>query len=198
MKEQYDIEAAESKYDANEDHARTLAGWLWSMKVQVPTSPDNDTPARIVDMYNEFFLDPDKEPFSFTMFPNDEGMEDLVIVKDITFYSMCEHHLIPFFGTVHVGYLPHERIVGLSKIPRVVDWYARRPQLQERMTAQIADYLRKELRPKGVIVVVDAIHLCVCMRGVKNITTNTTTSALRGVFLVNPSARNEFFRLIRR
>lgn len=177
------------------DRTKALAAWLQDMRIDVP----EDTPQRIVQMYHDFLYPTAlSAPFKFTMFPNDEGMEDMVIVRDITFYSMCEHHLIPFFGKVHVGYLPHERIVGLSKIPRVVDWYARRPQLQERMTAQIADYIRTQLRPKGTIVVVDATHLCVAMRGIKNITATTTTSALRGVFLVNPSARNEFFRLIGR
>jgi len=167
------------------------------MNVSVP----DGTPERIASMYAEFFIPPSQyklPPFTFTTFPNDENLSDLVIVKDIHFFSMCEHHLIPFFGTAHVGYLPHERIVGLSKIPRVVDWYARRPQLQERMTAQIADYINEQLRPKGVIVVVEARHLCVAMRGIKSINAVTITSALRGTCLANPDARQEFFQLIGR
>lgn len=174
-----------------------LKSWLMDMEVPVPVG----TPERIASMYAEFFIPPDQyrePPFKFTMFPNEEGIDDLVIVKDIHFFSMCEHHLIPFFGTAHVGYLPHEKIVGLSKIPRVVDWYARRPQLQERLTAQIANFIREQLRPKGVIVVIEARHLCVAMRGIKSINAVTVTSALRGVFLAQPNARQEFFSLIGR
>ena len=151
---------------------------------------------RIVKMHQEFFVDPTTSPFKFTTFPNEERMTDLVIVRNIGFYSMCEHHMVPFFGVVHVGYLPHERIVGLSKLARLVDWYARRPQLQERLTAQIANYIQDELRPKGTMVVVKAEHLCMAMRGAKNDTADTVTSALRGVFLAQPEARNEFLRLM--
>jgi len=170
-----------------------LIRFLDRVGIVVPT----DTPGRIVDMYQEFFADPDIAPFDFTTFPNEEGFGDLVIVKDIKFFSFCEHHLIPFFGKVHVGYLPHTHICGLSKIPRVVDWYAHRPQLQERLTAQIADYIRKQLRPKGVIVVIEAKHLCVAMRGIQKPDAITITSALRGVFLAQPNARDEFFSLLR-
>lgn len=172
-----------------------LSHFLAAANVWVP----QDTPARVVRMYEEFFYTgPDRAepPFKFTTFPNEDDIHDMVIVKDIDFYSMCEHHLIPFFGQAHVGYLPHERIVGLSKIPRVVDWYARRPQLQERMTGQIANYLRDQLKPKGVIVVINAQHLCVAMRGIQKINAITVTSALRGVFLAQPHAREEFFSLI--
>lgn len=179
------------------DSVEHLSDWLKHILVPVPP----ETPKRIEDMYCEFFIPPhqyEEPPFDFKMFPNDEGFSDLVMVKNIHFFSMCEHHLIPFFGNAHVGYLPHERIVGLSKIPRVVDWYARRPQLQERMTAQIADYLREQLRPKGVIVVIEAQHLCVAMRGIKSINAVTVTSALRGTCLANPDARQEFFQLIGR
>ena len=158
-----------------------------------------ETYGRIVRMYNEFlYTRNDATPFKFTTFPNEEHMMDLVVMKDIRFFSMCEHHMIPFFGDVHVGYLPHDRIVGLSKIPRVVDWYARRPQLQERLTAQIADYIEKQLRPKGVAVVIEAKHLCVGMRGIQRPDAVTLTSAMRGVFLAQPNAREEFFNLIRR
>ena len=158
-----------------------------------------ETYGRIVRMYGEFFHNTDNpKPFEFTTFPNKEEMSDLVIVKNIRFFSMCEHHMIPFFGEVHVGYLPHERIVGLSKIPRVVDWFARRPQLQERLTSQIADYKRLGLRPKGVAVVVEAQHLCAGMRGIQRPDAVTITSAMPGVFLAQPAAREEFFHLIRR
>jgi len=172
-----------------------LARFYASLDIGIPP----DTPARVVTMYCEFFVPPSsRPPFKFTAFSNKERMTDMVVLKDISFYSMCEHHMIPFFGVAHVGYLPHERIVGLSKLARLVDWYARRPQLQERLTSQVANYIQNELRPKGTIVIVEAKHLCMAMRGVKNDTALTCTSALRGVFLAQPEARNEFFKLIRR
>lgn len=152
---------------------------------------------RIVRMHQEFFVDTLRMPFTFTTFPNEDRMTDLVIVRNIGFYSMCEHHMIPFFGVVHVGYLPHEKIVGLSKLARLVDWYARRPQLQERLTSQVANFIQNELRPKGTMVVIKAKHLCMAMRGAKNDSANTVTSALRGVFLAQPEARNEFLRLVK-
>jgi GTP cyclohydrolase I len=173
-----------------------LTEWLAQMSIPVPA----ETPQRIVTMYEQMLYPPpwDAPPFTFTTFPNEEGLEDMVVVSCIDFYSMCEHHLIPFFGQAHVGYLPHERICGLSKIPRTVDWFARRPQLQERMTMQIADYICAELRPKGVIVLVEATHLCVAMRGIQKINAVTKTSALRGVFMAQPAAREEFFAIIGR
>lgn len=174
-----------------------LAQYYKTLSISIPP----DTPARIVRMHQEFYVSHDEyaePPFDFTTFPNEDRMTDMVVVKDIGFYSMCEHHMIPFFGVAHVGYLPHEWIVGLSKLARLVDWYARRPQLQERLTAQVANYVQNELRPKGVIVVIEAKHLCMAMRGVKNDTAITHTSALRGVFLAQPEARNEFFKLIGR
>lgn len=175
---------------------RDLAEWLELMGIPVPEG----TPERIVRMYDTLLYKKpwDEPPFDFTTFPNDENLEDMVVVANIDFFSMCEHHLIPFFGRAHVGYLPHERICGLSKIPRTVDWFARRPQLQERMTAQIADFIAEQLKPKGVIVLVEATHLCVAMRGAKSINAVTQTSALRGVFMAQPYARTEFFNIIGR
>ena len=186
--------AAGAHDDMVSDAQIHLRHFLSTMNIEVV----GETVKRIVRMYDNFFVDQSVEPFHFTTFPNDEHLSDMVIVKDIRFFSMCEHHLIPFFGRAHVGYLPHERIVGLSKIPRVLDWYARRPQLQERLTAQVADYIHDNLRPKGVIVVIEARHLCVGMRGAKKPDAVTVTSALRGVFLAQAEARNEFFRLIGR
>lgn len=181
-----------SRSDRQTDAQIHLKRFLDTMDVSVP----EETYARIVDMCDEFFVDQSEMPFNFTTFPNDEHIGDMVIVKDIEFFSMCEHHLIPFFGRVHVGYLPCTRIVGLSKIPRTLDWYAGRPQLQERLTTQVADYIHNNLRPKGTIVVIEAQHLCVGMRGAKKPDAITITSALRGVFLAQPEARNEFFRLV--
>ncbi|MBC7187757.1 MAG: GTP cyclohydrolase I FolE [Calditrichaeota bacterium] len=127
----------------------------------------------------------------------DERYDEMVIVKDIEVFSLCEHHLLPFFGRCHVGYLPKGRIVGVSKIPRVVDVYARRLQLQERLTTQIADALWKHLEPYGVAVVIEARHLCMMMRGVEKQNSVMTTSAMRGVFQSERATRMEFMELIR-
>lgn len=126
----------------------------------------------------------------------DEDCSEMVVVKDIEFYSLCEHHMLPFFGRVHVAYIPDGRIIGLSKIPRIVDVYARRLQVQERMTVQIAEALQDVLKPEGVGVVVDASHLCMMMRGVQKQNSSTTTSCLLGRFRVDPRTRSEFLDLV--
>jgi GTP cyclohydrolase IA len=154
----------------------------------------SDTPRRVAAAYAEL-LSP--EPFSLTTFPNDEAYDELVLTRDIPFVSVCEHHLLPFAGVAHVGYLPGERIVGLSKLARVVELFARGLQVQERMTKQIADYLAERLRPKGVGVVVSAEHSCMSLRGVKAAGSTTVTSALHGVLRDDPRSRGEFFALIR-
>jgi GTP cyclohydrolase IA len=128
----------------------------------------------------------------------DEAHDTMVLVRDIEFYSMCEHHMLPFFGTVHVAYIPNGRIVGLSKLPRVVDVFARRLQVQERLTSEIADAIDEALRPRGVGVVVEASHLCMMMRGVEKQNSRTFTSALRGEFRTCPMTREEFLRLAHR
>ncbi len=128
----------------------------------------------------------------------ESGYDEMVIVKDIDIFSLCEHHLLPFFGKVHVAYLPDRKIVGLSKIPRVVDAFARRLQVQERLTTQIARHIEDALKPKGVGVVVEAFHLCVMMRGVEKQNTHMITSSLRGRFRSDPKTREEFLDLIRR
>jgi GTP cyclohydrolase I len=128
----------------------------------------------------------------------DEQYDEMVIVKDIEVFSLCEHHLLPFFGRCHVGYLPKGKIVGVSKIPRVVDVYARRLQLQERLTTQIADALWRHLQPHGVAVVIEARHLCMMMRGVEKQNSVMTTSAMRGVFQSERATRMEFMELVRR
>jgi len=126
----------------------------------------------------------------------DEDCSEMVVVKDIEFYSLCEHHMLPFFGRVHVAYIPDGKIIGLSKIPRIVDVFARRLQVQERMTVQIAEALQEVLAPEGVGVVVDASHLCMMMRGVQKQNSSTTTSCLLGRFRTDPRTRSEFLELV--
>jgi GTP cyclohydrolase IA len=160
----------------------------------------HDTPARVARTYREMFaglyIDPDS--VLNTMF--DEEHDELVIVKEIPLYSTCEHHLVSFHGVAHVGYIPGEegRVTGLSKIARLVDLYAKRPQVQERLTSQIADALVKKLDPRGVIVVLEAEHLCMAMRGVRKPGAVTTTSAVRGLFKTNAASRAEALDLILR
>src|SRR3954447_5888491 len=134
--------------------------------------------------------------FEATTFPNDEGYDELVVATSIPFHSLCEHHLLSFQGVAHVGYLPGERIIGLSKLGRVVDLYARRLQVQERMTVQIADWLERELAPKGIGVVLEAEHLCMSLRGVQKPGARTVTSALRGIVRDDPRTRQEFLGLV--
>jgi GTP cyclohydrolase I len=124
--------------------------------------------------------------------------DEMVIVRDIEFYSMCEHHMLPFIGRSHVAYVPDGKVIGLSKIPRIVDMFARRLQVQERMTSQIADYINELLHPKGVAVIIEALHLCSMMRGVKKHDARMTTSAVHGYFRTNAATRNEFLDNISR
>jgi GTP cyclohydrolase I len=156
------------------------------------------TPERVAKMYLEMFggLAEGAEP-NITFFPNDEHYTAMVIEKDIPFYSLCAHHFIPFYGHAHVAYVPKDQIVGLSKLPRIVEFYARRPQLQERLTEQVAGFLAEKLCPQGVMVVVEARHLCVEMRGVKKSGALTVTSAIRGIFFNRP-VREEFLDLLNR
>jgi GTP cyclohydrolase I len=157
-----------------------------------------DTPKRVARMYEEIFqgLDQDPKEYFSTIFGEDH--EELVLVKNIPFYSMCEHHLVPFYGEAHVGYIPRGgKVTGLSKLARAVESVARRPQLQERITTTIADAIVETLDPHGVIVVVEAEHLCMTMRGIKKPGAKTVTSAVRGVFAKDPSARSEAMMLIK-
>jgi GTP cyclohydrolase I len=154
-----------------------------------------DTPARVARMYAELLT---PHPFSATTFPNDGGYDELVVARDIPFHSLCEHHLLPFVGVAHVAYLPGERIVGLSKLARVVDSFARALQVQERLTTQVADWLERELAPKGVGVVLEAEHLCMSLRGIQKPGATTVTSALHGVVRDDPRARQEFLALTQR
>ena len=157
-----------------------------------------DTPQRVGRMYLEIFRGlKDQEEPAITSFPNREGYSNMVIVKDIDFFSVCSHHMIPFFGKAHVAYIPGEKIVGLSKIARIVEFYARRPQLQERLTEEVVEFIEARLAPQGSIVVMEARHLCMEMRGVEKPGAMTTTSALRGCF-EDQKVREEFFDLLKR
>lgn len=157
-----------------------------------------DTPARVARMYEEVFAGLNANPARHFEVTFDEGHEEIVLVGDIPFFSMCEHHLAPFFGKAHVAYIPGAdgRICGISKLARLVDDYAKRPQVQERLTDQIADTLMEALKPAGVMVVLEAEHMCMSMRGVKKPGSLTTTRAARGLFVTDDAARAEALSLI--
>jgi GTP cyclohydrolase I len=151
-----------------------------------------DTPRRVADAYAELLTCP---PFRATSFPNDEGYNELVLARDIPVHSLCEHHLLPFSGVAHVAYLPGERILGLSKLARVVEMFARDLQVQERLTQQVANWLQDQLAPRGVGVVIEAEHLCMSLRGVRATGSRTVTSALHGLVRDDARTRTEFFSL---
>jgi len=157
-----------------------------------------DTPARVARAYAEQFSGLGQRPESVLTTVFDAGHDEMVLVRDIEVYATCEHHLLPFFGVTHVGYIPNEKgqLTGLSKLARLVDLYARRPQVQERMTSQIADGLMSVLEPRGVIVVIEAEHLCMAMRGVRKPGAKTVTSAVRGSFRDNTGTRAEAMSLL--
>jgi GTP cyclohydrolase I len=157
-----------------------------------------DTPRRVARMYEEVFSGLGQSPDELFEKSFGENHTEMVLVKDIPFYSICEHHLVPFFGTAHVAYIPGRegRICGLSKLARLVDMFARRPQVQERLTSQVADTLVEQLRPQGVIVVMEAEHLCMSMRGARKPGSKTTTSAVRGAFKDSQKTREEALSLI--
>ena len=156
-----------------------------------------DTPARVARMYHEVFQGMEEDPGALLEVFFTEKHEEMVLVKDIPFFSMCEHHLLPFYGMAHVAYIPaNERITGLSKLVRVIESYSKRPQLQERLTRQSADTIMEILKPQGVSVVIEAEHMCMTMRGVKKPGSKTLTSAVRGVFRSSAATRAEAFSLI--
>jgi GTP cyclohydrolase IA len=160
---------------------------------QDPASPElAETPRRVAAGFAELLT---PAPFTPTTFPNDEGYDELVLARAIPFASLCQHHLLPFTGVAHVGYLPAGRILGLSKLARVVELFARRLQLQERLTTQVADWLETKLEPKGVGVVLEAEHLCMSLRGVRAAGARTVTSALHGRLRTDPRSRQEFLAL---
>jgi GTP cyclohydrolase IA len=168
------------------------AAFLGALGVDLDTESTRETPRRMAAAYAEMFS---PRPFDLTTFPNDQGYDQLVLARSIPVQSVCEHHLLPFVGVAHVGYLPGERIVGLSKLARVVEMFARRPQVQERLTQQVADWLQTELSPRGVGVVIEAEHLCMSVRGVRSAGASTVTSALHGLLRDQSATRAEFLAL---
>lgn len=184
------------------DRARAEAA-VRELLIAVGEDPDREglreTPSRVARAYEEIFAGLYIDPDTVLEKTFDESHRELILVKDIPMFSTCEHHLVPFHGMAHVGYIPGEsgRVTGLSKIARVVDLYARRPQVQERLTGQVADAIVRKLDPHGVIVVMEAEHLCMGMRGVRKPGSRTMTSAVRGLFQTSPSSRAEAYSLIR-
>jgi GTP cyclohydrolase I len=186
---------------ARVDQARAAAA-VRELLIAVGEDPDRpglqDTPARVARAYAETFAGLGQDPYDVLSTTFDEDHDELVLVKDIPMYSTCEHHLVPFHGVAHIGYIPGEdgRVTGLSKLARLVEVYARRPQVQERMTSQIADALADVLKPRGVLVVIEAEHLCMAMRGIRKPGAVTVTSAVRGIFRDNPATRAEAMSLV--
>jgi GTP cyclohydrolase I len=184
------------------DKVQRIAGHVRSILAELDLDLEDpnlhETDVRVAKMYLEMFhgLKEGAEP-RVTCFPNDENYTSMVMEKQIPFYSMCSHHLVPFYGHAHIAYVPGERILGLSKLPRILEFYAKRPQLQERLTEQVVSYLENTLQPQGAMVVIEARHLCVEMRGVKKPGAVTVTSAIRGIFHERP-VREEFLDLLRR
>jgi GTP cyclohydrolase I len=180
---------------ADLDRAETAIKELFdALGVELSAPDDANTPRRVAAMYHELLT---PRPFNPTTFPNDAGYDELVLAKDISFTSLCAHHALPFSGVAHVGYLPGERILGLSKLARVVHYFSRSLQVQERLTKQVADWLQEELRPRGVEVVIDAEHLCMTVRGVQAAGTRTVTSTMYGLLRERVATRQEFLTLIR-
>jgi GTP cyclohydrolase I len=171
---------------------RAVADLLLALGQDPDDEHTADTPRRVAAAYAEMLT---PRSFSLTTFPNDEGYDELVVARDIPFHSLCHHHLLPFTGVAHVGYLPGDRILGLSKLARVVELFARGLQVQERLTKQVADWLQDQLAPKGVGVVVEAEHLCMSLRGVQARGSRTLTSALHGLLREDLRSRGEFFAL---
>lgn len=174
---------------AAEDAARTF---LTALGVPLDSEHLQATPGRMARAYAELFT---PRAFDLTTFPNEEGYDELVLARRIPLRSVCEHHLLPFVGVAHVGYLPGDRILGLSKLARIVEHFSRRPQVQERLTKQVADWLDRHLQPKGVGVVIEAEHTCMTLRGVQAVGTTTVTSTLLGSLREDARSRQEFFSL---
>jgi GTP cyclohydrolase IA len=174
---------------------RAAADLLRALGADLDAEPLQETPRRMADAYVELLT---PQPFRATTFPNDDDYDQLVVARSIPFHSLCMHHLLPFHGVAHIGYLPGEQIIGLSKLGRIVEYFGRDLQIQERLTTQIADWLQCELEPKGVGVVLEAEHLCMSLRGVQKLGAKTVTSALRGHVRDDARTRQEFLALTMR
>jgi GTP cyclohydrolase IA len=174
---------------------RAAADLLRALGADVDGEALDETPRRVADAFAELLT---PQPFRATTFPNDDGYDELIVARSIPFHSLCMHHLLPFHGVAHIGYLPGERIIGLSKLGRVVEYFSRDLQIQERLTTQVAGWLQRELEPKGVGVVLEAEHLCMSLRGVQKLGAKTVTSALRGVVRDDARTRQEFLALTTR
>ena len=174
---------------------RAATDLLRALGADVEAEGLQDTPRRVADAYAELLT---PRPFRATTFPNEDGYDELIVARSIPFHSLCMHHLLPFHGSAHIAYLPGERIIGLSKLGRVVEYFSRDLQLQERLTTQVADWLERELAPKGVGVVLEAEHLCMSLRGVQKLGAKTVTSALRGLVREDARTRQEFLSLTSR
>jgi GTP cyclohydrolase I len=171
---------------------RAAGEFLRALGLSLDTESLQGTPGRMARAYAELFT---SRPFDLTTFPNDEGYDELVLARGIPVRSVCEHHMLPFVGMAHVGYLPGERIIGLSKLARIVEHFACRPQVQERLTKQVADWLSDQLHPQGVGVVIEAEHSCMTLRGVQAVGSSTVTSTLLGSLRTDARSRQEFFAL---
>lgn len=170
--------------------------------IAVGEDPDREglleTPKRVANMYEEIFAGLTEDPKQHIKLFNEQSNDEMVIVKYIPFYSMCEHHLLPFFGKAHIGYIPSDnKIIGLSKLARIVDNFAKKPQVQERLTSDIADFLNDNLQPKGVAVIMEAEHMCMTMRGARAAGSKTQTSALRGIMRTDAKTRAEVLSLLK-
>jgi GTP cyclohydrolase I len=174
---------------------RAAADLLRALGADVDAETLGETPRRVADAYAELLT---PQPFRATTFPNDDGYDELIVARSIPFHSLCMHHLLPFHGVAHIGYLPGDRIIGLSKLGRVVEYFSRDLQIQERLTTQVAGWLQRELEPKGVGVVLEAEHLCMSLRGVQKLGAKTVTSALRGAVRDDARTRQEFLALTTR
>ena len=180
------------------DHAavqRAARDLLRAVGADADSDALEETPRRVADAFAELLT---PMPFRATTFPNDDGYDELIVARAIPFHSLCMHHLLPFHGLAHIAYLPGERIIGLSKLGRVVEFFSRDLQIQERLTTQIAGWLERELEPKGVGVVLEAEHLCMSLRGVQKLGAKTVTSALHGLVRDDPRTRQEFLALTTR
>jgi GTP cyclohydrolase I len=197
MDHDFDTQLAVSQQEKVDQIAFHVRGILESLGLDLGDPNLAETDRRVAKMYIEMFhgLSEGAEP-KVTTFPNEEGYSHMVMETQIPFYSMCAHHLVPFYGHAHIAYIPRDQILGLSKFARILEFYAKRPQLQERLTEQVVTYLEEKLHPLGAMVVIEARHLCVEMRGVKKPGAVTVTSALRGIFHQKP-VREEFLDLLR-